>query len=248
MAMLKMTSGGPAPDKKEINKHQQLIGHIGLWVPLILIGLVLWRDGLDVWNRLDSVSAYYYTGGSAVFTGMLVALALFLFTYDGYRDDAAHRADRWLAGVAGFAALVVAIFPTSAPPDIPPLAWVKPWVVKVHFGSAVLLFASFAVYCFWLFPRTGGKPRDLDKVVRTGIYWLCGGIIVLCIGWAFHNRLSDRSIFWQEACALIAFSASWLIKGRADKDVQQLLGLDFGWLRKFTGSTRGSGPTGTSRA
>jgi len=43
----------------------------------VLSSFAIWRDGMELWKRLESVSAYYYTGAS-LFAGMLVALALFL--------------------------------------------------------------------------------------------------------------------------------------------------------------------------
>lgn len=227
MAMMTFTSSGPTPQKSDMDRHRRLIGRIGLYVPAILIVLVLWRDGLEIWGRLDSVSAYYYSGAVAVLTGMLVALALFLFTYDGYRNDEDHWADRLCSIVAGFAALGVALFPTSAPDGMPALPWVKPWVVKLHFGSAVVLFVMFAVFCLWLFRKTGkGQTPDRDKKISNAFYLFCGLAIVACIAWAFYNRLREESIFWPESWALIFFASSWLVKGGE-------LSLVYGWLRSL---------------
>lgn len=227
MAVMTFTSTGPAPRKSDMDSHRRLIGRIGLYVPAILIILVLSRDGPDIWGRLDSVSAYYYSGAVAVLTGMLVALALCLFTYDGYRNDEDHWADRLCSIIAGVAALGVALFPTSAPDGIPALPWVKPWVVKLHYGSAVVLFLMFAVFCLWLFRKTGhGQTLDRDKKMTNAFYLLCGLAIVACIAWAFYNRLRGESIFWPESWALIFFASSWLVKGGE-------LSLLYGWLRSL---------------
>ena len=189
-----------------MDSHRRLIGRIGLYVPAILIVLVLWRDGPEIWGRLDSVSAYYYSGAVAVLTGMLVTLALFLFTYDGYRNDEDHWADRLCSIVAGVAALGVALFPTSAPEGIPALPWVKPWVVKLHFGSALVLFVMFAVFCLWLFRKTGKEQApDFNKKISNVFYLISGLAIVACTAWAFYNRLRGESIFWPESWALIFF-------------------------------------------
>ena len=48
--------------------------------------------GLPRWETLNSVSAYYYSGAVAAFVRVIFALALFLFTYRGYKND---RVDRW---------------------------------------------------------------------------------------------------------------------------------------------------------
>ena len=227
MAMMKFTSSGPAPQKSDMDSHRRLIGRIGLYVPAILIVLVLWRDGPEIWGRLDSVSAYYYSGAVAVLTGMLVTLALFLFTYDGYRNDEDHWADRLCSIVAGVAALGVALFPTSAPEGIPALPWVKPWVVKLHFGSALVLFVMFAVFCLWLFRKTGKEQApDFNKKISNVFYLFSGLVIVACIAWAFYNRLRGESIFWPESWALIFFACSWLVKGGEPS-------LVYGWLRSL---------------
>lgn len=51
--------------------HRQLIGYIGVVLPILLILLALARDGVARWQSLDSISAYYYTGAVAAFIGML---------------------------------------------------------------------------------------------------------------------------------------------------------------------------------
>ncbi|HET7005748.1 MAG TPA: hypothetical protein VFK65_09670, partial [Candidatus Binatia bacterium] len=78
--------GASRPDDMSDNAHRQLIGYIGLLLPLLLIVIAISRDGLERWKSLESISAYYYTGAVAGFVGMLVALALFLFTYRGYKN------------------------------------------------------------------------------------------------------------------------------------------------------------------
>lgn len=98
-------------------QHRQLIGYIGLFLPLLLILMAVLRDGVAQWRDLKSVSAYYYTGGVAAFVGMLVALSLFLFTYRGYKNKY-YCADRVISVIAAAAALGVAVFPTVAPEGV----------------------------------------------------------------------------------------------------------------------------------
>jgi hypothetical protein len=81
------------PDDLSDNAHRQLIGYIGLVLPFLLTVIAVTRDGIGRWRNLESISAYYYTGAVAAFVGMLVGLALFLFTYRGYANKY-NRADR----------------------------------------------------------------------------------------------------------------------------------------------------------
>ena len=80
------TQTGYRPDDQSDHAHRQLIGYIGLVLPILLILMALVRDGVARWRNLDSISAYYYTGAAPAFIGLLVALALFLFTYRGYNN------------------------------------------------------------------------------------------------------------------------------------------------------------------
>lgn len=229
MAMLRIEPSAVAPrghDDLSNARHRQLIGYIGLALPWLLILFVLWRDGRPVWEGLDSVSAYYYTGANALFVGMLFVLGLFLTAYEGY-DNKFQKWDRLLARIAAVAAVLVASFPTAAPQveGIKALAWWRPWIGGIHLGAAFVLFVTFAVFSLWLFRATeksAAKPErdkekmldpDLDKKWRNHIYALCGAVIFCCIIWAGYNCANSKPIFWQEAIALTCFALSWLVKG-----------------------------------
>jgi succinate dehydrogenase/fumarate reductase cytochrome b subunit len=203
------------PDDLSDNAHRQLIGYIGLVLPFVLILMALTRDGIGQWRRLESISAYYYTGAVAAFVGMLVALALFLFTYRGYANKY-NRADRLAAKTAAIAALVVALFPTKAPEGVSALSWWTRSTGVLHHVAAIVLFTMFAIFALWLFRLTGddGGPAA-DKRQRNHVYLLCGIVIAVCMGWAAFNGLNGWPIFWPESIALIAFAMSWLVKGYA---------------------------------
>lgn len=214
--VLKLTAERPnpaRPDDLSGDAHRRLIGWIGLLLPAVLVAIAIERDGLARWRSLESISAYYYTGAVAAFVGMLVALALFLFTYRGF-DNPHHSADRAVAIVAGFAALAVAFFPTAAPADVPPLAWWSRSTGVIHHVAALVLFAMFAVFALWLFRlRRDGSTET--KGWRNKVYLACGLAIVACIAWAGYNGYTAREIFLPESVALVAFSFSWLVKGYA---------------------------------
>lgn len=203
------------PDDLSGHAHRQLLGYIGLIFPVILVFLVLSRDGLSVWRSLDSISAYYYTGAVPAFVGMLVAMALFLLTYRGF-ENKFYWADRTAGIIAGIAALGVAVFPTGAPTADLELAWWRPATGIIHYVSAIVLFLMFAVYALWLF-RLGpeGEQASPSKRRRNIVYLVCGIAIIASIVWAGIAGYLDRSIFWPESVALVAFSISWLVKGYA---------------------------------
>jgi len=203
------------PDDQSDHAHRQLIGYIGLILPVLLIFIAVARDGVEQWKRLESISAYYYTGAVAAFVGMLVALALFLFTYRGYKNKY-YWADRAASIIAATAALGVAFFPTGAPTGATALIWWSPAIGVLHYVCAVTLFAMFAVFSLWLFRlTTPGEPVSTAKRRRNTVYLVCGLVIVASIVWAYVAHRDEKSMFWPESLALFAFAVSWLTKGYA---------------------------------
>ena len=213
------------PDDISGHRHRQVIGYLGLALPILLVQLVRLRPNApsDQWSA-DSISAYYWTGAVSLFVGLLAALSLFLLTYRGYANKY-HKYDRGAAIIAGLAAGLVALFPTSPPSGIAPLPWWADWINKTHTVAAITLFSMFAVFSLWLFRKTApGEQMPADKKRRNAIYLLCGIGIVASMIWAVVARLSGRSIFWPESLALGFFAWSWLVKGQALASISSTLG------------------------
>jgi len=209
------------PDDLASHVHRQFIGGLGLVLPVLVWFIAGWRhtEGLQQWELLRSVSAYYYTGAVAAFVGILIALAVFLFTYHGYNNEYGRR-DRIAAITAGASAVMVAFFPTGSPGDLPEPSWWTQQTGTIHYVSAVVLFGAFTFFCLFLFPKSKVKEGELlprDKRVRNYIYISCGAAMLVCILWAGSALFTGAPIFWPEALALEFFAVSWLVKGRADR-------------------------------
>ncbi|MGH7436542.1 MAG: hypothetical protein ACRENE_12785 [Polyangiaceae bacterium] len=205
-------------DVLSLDESRRLIGYLGLILPYGLYVLAGLRPttGLKDLRVLQSVSAYYYTGAVALFTGVLVALSLFLWSYKGYKDVSA---DRIVGKIAGAAAACVALFPSTFLPALEP-SWWRPWMGKAHYAAAVVLFLSFIVFALWLFRMTAQVDRSArprDKKVRDTICLVCGITMIGAMIWAVLAAQADGSIFWAEALAIQAFAVSWLAKGEAHK-------------------------------
>ena len=208
------------PDDLSSHRYRMLIGYIGLTLPFLLYVIAGWRyvEGLSRWKLLSSISAYYYTGAVAVFVGVLVALAMFLFFYQGY-DNPDRRLDRMAAITAGIAAIGVAFFPTRAPENLTGPSWWTPIVGVFHFLSAFVLFGSFIFFSLVLFRKSnvknrGSRPREKRR--RNTIFVICGLAMGACIVWLLIALILRRPIFWPEALALEFFAISWLAKARAE--------------------------------
>jgi hypothetical protein len=213
--------GHPGPRGLDARIHRQLIGYLGLLLPLLLLIVSATRplDPLPRWHPLPSVSAYYYTGAIGVFVGILFALALFLFAYRGYEGE---NADKIVGSIAGAAALGVVMFPTGPPDGIPEIAWWRPALRVVHYVSATTLFVSFIVFALWLFRRTAGDPaqRTAGKRRRDRVFLVCGVLMVLGVLWAGTSIATKGPIFLPETLAIESFAVSWLVKGGAHQPLK----------------------------
>ncbi len=215
----------PTAESLSQQAHRRLIGILGLLLPLLLFIFAGLRHtvGLPAWRPLNSISAYYYTGAVAIFVGVLFALALFLLTYPGYKGVIA---DRLLGLVGGTAAILVALFPTSAPDGLSAPTWWSPYMRTVHYLSAVVLFVAFILFAIWLFrksniPRRGDRP--LEKRRRDDICLASGIIMIASVLWAASSMFTHAPIFIPESIAIIAFAVSWLTKGEVHKPVMQMV-------------------------
>ena len=215
----------PTAESLSQQAHRRLIGILGLLLPLLLYVFAGLRHtvGLPAWTPLNSISAYYYTGAVAIFVGVLFALALFLSTYPGYKGVIA---DRLLGLVGGTAAILVALFPTSAPDGLSAPTWWSPYMRTVHYLSAVVLFVAFILFAIWLFrksniPRRGDRP--LEKRRRDDICLASGIIMIASVLWAASSMFTHAPIFIPESIAIIAFAVSWLTKGEVHKPVMQMV-------------------------
>jgi heme/copper-type cytochrome/quinol oxidase subunit 2 len=221
-----------SPDVLSLKAHRLVIGTLGFLMPALIFVLAGARPtpGLPRWEPQWSISAYYYTGAIGVFVGVLFALSLFLFTYQGYKGV---KADRVVGFVGGLAALFVGLFPTAAPAGLSPPPWWGDSTAVVHYVAAVVLFISFIVFALWLFRRSD-KPtrreRDWDKNVRDDICLVCGLIMSGCVVWAAIAKRAVRPIFVPESIAIMAFATSWLAKGEAFTSIIRRVGKLMGRL------------------
>ncbi len=182
-----------------------LIGWIGLSLPLLLFA-----DGVVDGHVEQSISEYYYTNMTVVFTGTMCVIGIFLLAYR-FGDMAFENVVTTLSGVA---ALGVAFF-HCAPPSGATLAQLR--LADVHLGCAAVLFVLLGVISVVVFP----SDVPADRRWQARLYRALGGIIWAAIVLmvvldhtipALYNR--GHVFFWLEALCVIAFSLSFILKGR----------------------------------
>jgi hypothetical protein len=207
---------------------RRALGYLGFLLPAMLIAYALTEKG----TFAPSISEFYYTHMGDIFVGTMCAIGVFLFTYKGYArrpEKGEILSDRWLSRIAGAFAIGVAIFPVRV--DAPMLCTEAAIDLGIechpnlfHFGSATGFFAALAILSIFQF--TKGDRDDAGRIRWTGdniIFVVCGVVMILCLLALVPYVLIDsvtaalapwKYMFVMETVACIAFSVSWLVKGK----------------------------------
>ena len=162
-----------------------LVGVLGIALPIILYLIsIIWFERNQ---PLESISHYYYTWASPVFTCILSLVAIFLIVYNGEE-----KIDFWISNVAGIAAILVILLPTSnllmacgdedmryAVTYIADSGELRP---TIHLISAAIFILALAYMSLFLFTKTNSKQEMTQmKIARNRIYYTCGIMILLAL-------------------------------------------------------------------
>lgn len=202
---------------------RRTIGIVGGSLPLTLLigGLIL---GLGV---RPSLSAYFYTPLREVFVGTLCANAAFFWTYNGYdRKPGEWLSDRLATRIAALSAIGIALAP-MLPGDAGSCVSLSQCLLgdgpagAVHLVAAAVHFVMLALICLVVFTRGNSdtaEKRASNRVYRVGGWTILGVVAALAVLSFGPRPLRDalaplRPVFWLETLAVVAFAASWLVKG-----------------------------------
>ena len=229
----------------DIRQLRRNVGLIGMFLPFSLPLVLFLTNALvrlsgdeavysSVW--LGSMSAYYYTVANTVFTGGLLIVGVYLFSYRGFDDN-----DQKAGNLAWLTAWMVALLPMN-PPSGEDIEAVRnftaffTWSTLTgiiqygHFAGAIGLFLTLRWFCLYSFTKTGGEPPSAKKLERNAVYRICGRyigitlvLVVLTEGgahllqdtWPAFGEFLTRynSLFWFEAIMVVSFGVAWFIKG-----------------------------------
>jgi hypothetical protein len=200
---------------------RKIIGFLGILLPLILlIGNYLFSGCSSVQM---SLSQYYYTNMSMVFTGILFAISIFLFSYKGYSKH-----DNLMGNIASVFGIGIAVFPTNMKTPLPPCNFSlvpDPFPIYfqyLHTGCAIVFFSILAYFSIVLFTKSNEQTLTEGKKNRNKLYKTCGYVIIGCLIILALIQLIEplreflkpiKPIFVLEAIILWAFGLSWLVKG-----------------------------------
>ncbi len=190
---------------------RKAVGFLGLMLPVFLLvgGLLVGCHCVK-----NSISDYYDSPLRNELVGILFAIALFFFSYNGY-----DRRDRYAGLLAGICAIGVALFPATS----------GGWVAGAHYAFAGVLFLTLAYFALFLFTESDTDTPTPRKKTRNAVYVASGVVMIVCLVSiaaykiaTYEDWLSETSclarakpVFVLESVLLWAFGWSWLIKGEA---------------------------------
>ena len=195
------------------------LGILGIGLPILLI----------VGNNFElkeSISHFYYSRMIVVFTGILGAFGLFLFSYRGYDVTTEKVSDNILTNLAGLLAIITALVPTACYQlgcaELVPNGHSNSTIGTIHLIAA----AGFLIIMGWMsyFRFTMGDKTDPVKKKRNRLYRICGiglwgSLLLIAIGFVLDVNLTGIDVFIGETAALIFFGVAWLVKGEALKSI-----------------------------
>ncbi len=193
---------------------RKYLGVLGIAMPFVLI---MGNDFLIE----ESISHYYYTKMSVVFTGTLIAFGLFLISYKGYdKKQEELVSDNVITNLAGLFAWIVAFIPTACSYCAAGVPNGHDDIVRttIHLVSAGMFMIIMGYMAYIQFAKS--KKTDAITVRRNRIFRFCGlliwaVVILLLLEHTLGFQFSSSDVFWGETVALICFGIAWLIKSKS---------------------------------
>lgn len=248
--MLTLSTINQNPQKMEkkaiLNSYltiRKLIGTLGILLPILVFSFHK--------DLLASISHYYYTESAVFFIAILSAFGFFLISYRGYDKDPTREmlSDNVVTNISGFAVLIVVLVPTSCSESASEL--ITDSICKtanypmfghnnglfntIHLVSAAIFLFSMGWMSIFRFTRTTKKE---EKKLENAVYKCCGYAVWACIGILLvqfvgeklgaNLYVTDYDVFILETVSVGAFGLSWLIKGKAIKDIIEINKAVFG--------------------
>ena len=193
---------------------RKVLGILGFLLPFALI----LGNGRKV---EESISHYYYTDMSVVFTGVLITFGLFLISYKGYlKEKGEFLSDNTITNWAGIFAIIVALVPTACSycESGAPNGHNDSIASTVHLVCAGLFITLMGYMSFNQFVK--GEHQDPTAKKRKRLYRISGLVIwaviaALLVEVIIDDQFTKYDVFIGETIALVFFGIAWLVKGEA---------------------------------
>lgn len=205
------------------------LGILGLALPILL-----W-----IFNDFEiksSISHFYYSSSSILFTGFMITFGIFLISYPGRDDKSDKISDKWITTIGGLGAIFTALIPTAyysecekslAYKIIPdkfceiseltgPLLHNESYLGLIHLCCAAVFLALMGYMSFARFTKGNTTPK-MKIFYKTCAIFIWIPLVILGIVMGFDIETSKYIVFICECVSLVFFGMAWLVKGKALK-------------------------------
>lgn len=203
---MKVVTRDPSQNKLFDYKTLRLfVGLIALCLPFVV--------SLASSNRLNSISAAYYSEAKYLLIVLLVLVGLFLFAYSGHSPS-----ESLVSKIASIATILLVVLPADCTDCRATI------IGHLHFIAGAVLLLVLAYFCLVPFQK-GTRGAGGRRERRSLIYRICGWTMLACIiGLFFANVFLTgttinkyRLTYYGEAIALIAFGIAWIVSGKISR-------------------------------
>lgn len=209
---------------------RQALGILGLALPI-----VLWI--INGFVLKTSISHFYYSHASTVFTGFMITFGIFLIFYPGRQDKADRISDNWITTIGGIGAIITALIPTAfysqcdSPlqfsiglidfcSDSPELTtqYLHNNIAlgTIHLISAATFLALMGYMSFARFTK-GNLTSKMKRFYKFCAFMVWIPLVLLGFEFLTDIKWTDYDVFIGECVSLGFFGISWLVKGHAFK-------------------------------
>lgn len=208
---------------------RQWLGILGLALPFLL-----W--GFNDFELKSSISHFYYSNSSIIFTGFMMTFGIFLIFYPGRNDKTDKISDKWITSIGGFGAILTALIPTAYFSECPnPLLYTielkelcavqklttphlhnNAILGGIHLSCAAIFLILMGYMSFARFTK-GSTSAKMKLFYRFCAVLIWIPLLVLGITMGFKLDVGEYMVFICECISLGFFGIAWLVKGKTFK-------------------------------
>ena len=207
------------------------LGILGLSLPILI-----W-----VFNGFElksSISHFYYSSSSVIFTGFMVSFGIFLIFYPGRSDATDKISDNWVTTIGGIGAILTALIPTAycsvsklpirITDELASFCGGEGLTTQyihnnnilgsVHLFSAATFLILMGYMSFARFTKGNTTPK-MKKFYKLCAYLVWFPLVILGIEFAFEIKWTNYDVYIMECISLGSFGLAWLVKGKTFKGI-----------------------------
>lgn len=205
------------------------LGILGLLLPVLI-----WI--FNGFMLKSSISHFYYSHASVIFTGFMITFGIFLIFYPGRIDETDKISDNWITTIGGIGAILTALIPTAFCSEFDePIKITKELCTfcdgngltihyvhnnkilgTIHLISAASFLALMGYMSYWRFTKGNTTPK-MKNFYRFCAFMVWIPLVILAIEFALGVHLTKYDVFIMECVALGFFGLAWLVKGKTFK-------------------------------